>query len=111
MTAVAEVARSGRWRPYQIYMVGLLVLISVSSYMDRSIMSLLQEVIKHDLALSDWELGLVSGPAFALFHSFVGVPVARVAERANRPRLLSAAIVVWSAATALCALAGNIVTL
>jgi MFS transporter, Spinster family, sphingosine-1-phosphate transporter len=100
-------ALSGAWKPHQIYLLTLLVLVSVSSYMDRSIMALLQEVIKHDLALSDWEIGLISGPAFALFHSLVGVPVARIAERADRPKLLSAAVVVWSGATALCGLATN----
>ena len=95
------------WRPYQIYLLAVLVLVTMSSYLDRQVMALLQESIKRDLRLSDWQIGLLSGPAFALFHSFVGLPTARVAERANRPRVLSVAVVVWSTMTALCALAGN----
>ena len=104
-------APGAAWRPYQMFLLGVLLLVAMSSYLDRQIMSLLQEAIKKDLLLSDWELGLVSGPAFALLHSIAGLPMARLAERMNRPRLLSAAIVVWSTMTAFCALATNFVML
>jgi predicted MFS family arabinose efflux permease len=102
-------ALAGGWRPYQYYALFLLVLVSVSNYLDRNIVALLQEPIKADLKLSDWQLGLISGPAFALFYSFAGLPVARIAERANRPALLAVCITVWSTMTALCGMAGNFV--
>ena len=78
-------------------MLFLLVMVSMSSSLDRSIVSLLQEQIKTDLRLSDWQLGLISGPAFALFYSFAGLPMARIAERVRRPKLLAIAMSVWSA--------------
>jgi predicted MFS family arabinose efflux permease len=74
-------------------------------------MALLQEVIKRDLSLTDWQIGLLSGPAFAIFHSFVGLPVARIAERTHRPRLLSIAVIVWSGMTTLCAAASSFLML
>jgi predicted MFS family arabinose efflux permease len=79
--------------------------------MDRGIVSLLQEAIKTDLRLTDVQLGLISGPAFALFYSIAGLPVARLAERMNRPNLLAIAIAFWSTMTALCGAATNFVQL
>lgn len=90
------------WRPYQIYLVGLLLLVTVTNYLDRIVIGVLQEPIKVELGLTDRQLGLLTGPAFALFYSVAGIPVARLAERANRARVLGAAIAVWSLMTALC---------
>jgi sugar phosphate permease len=56
-----------RLRPYQIYIVALLLLITICNYLDRIVLNVLQEPIKRELGLSDWQLGLLSGPAFALF--------------------------------------------
>jgi predicted MFS family arabinose efflux permease len=100
-----------RWRPYQIYLVALLLLVTVSNYLDRIIMGVLQEPIKIELGLSDKQLGLLTGPAFALFYSVAGIPVARLAERANRAKVLAAAITVWSAMTAACGVAQNYISL
>ncbi len=94
-----------RWRPYQIWLLTVLVLVSICNTMDRGIVSLLQESIKTDLRLSDVQLGLISGPAFALFYSVAGLPIARLAERANRSNLLAAAVAFWSAMTGLCGFA------
>ena len=93
------------WRPYHIYIVGLLLLITICNYLDRIVLNVLQEPIKRELRLSDWQLGLLSGPAFALFYSVAGIPVARLAERANRARLMAAVVAVWSTMTALCGFA------
>ena len=101
---IAGIPAQGRWSGYQIYLITILTLVVMCNTMDRSIMSLLQEAIKRDLSLSDEQLGLISGPAFALFYSVAGFPVARLAERFNRPRLVSSAIAFWSAMTALCGL-------
>lgn len=99
------------WRPYQIYVVGLLLAVTVCNYLDRIVLGVLQEPIKHELHLSDSQLGLLTGPAFALFYSLSGIPAARLAERFNRSSLLAAAVGVWSVMTALCGVAQNFVTL
>ena len=108
MTDIADPARASKsWRPYQIYVVGLLLAVTVCNYLDRIVLGVLQEPIKHELHLSDAQLGLLTGPAFALFYSLSGIPAARLAERFNRSSLLAAAIGVWSAMTALCGVAQN----
>lgn len=99
------------WRPYHVYIVGLLLLITVCNYLDRIVLNVLQEPIKRELRLSDWQLGLLSGPAFALFYSVAGIPVARLAERTNRARLMAGVVAVWSAMTALCGTAQGFVQL
>lgn len=99
------------WRPYHIYIVGLLLLITICNYLDRIVLNVLQEPIKRELRLSDWQLGLLSGPAFALFYSVAGIPVARLAERTNRARLMAAVVAVWSTMTALCGVAQGFVQL
>ena len=99
------------WRPYHIYIVALLLLITICNYLDRIVLNVLQEPIKRELGLSDWQLGLLSGPAFALFYSVAGIPVARLAERANRARLMAAVVAVWSTMTALCGVAQGFVQL
>lgn len=100
-----------KWTRYQIWLLTVLVLVSVCNTMDRGIVSLLQEAIKTDLRLSDAQLGLISGPAFALFYSIAGLPVARLAERKNRPNLLAIAIAFWSTMTALCGAATSFIQL
>lgn len=99
------------WTPYQIYVVGLILAVTVCNYLDRIVLGVLQEPIKHELHLSDAQLGLLTGPAFALFYSLSGIPAARLAERFNRSTLLACAIAVWSGMTALCGIANNFVQL
>ena len=77
------------------------------SYMDRQILAILLEDIKADLLLSDTQLGLLSGLAFALFYATLGVPVAALADRSNRRNIISIALTLWSGMTALCGLAQN----
>jgi predicted MFS family arabinose efflux permease len=85
----------------------LLFLVSVTNYADRTVMSILQELIKHDLTLTDTQLGLLGGPIFAIFYAFVGLPLARLAERSSRKRIIVSAVAVWSLITACCGLARN----
>src|SRR5690606_38683253 len=75
------------------------------------ILSILQNPIKQELQLSDTQLGLLGGFAFALFYSTLGVPVARLAERMDRRRLIAASLVIWSVATAASGLALGFVSL
>src|SRR5918992_1740464 len=100
--AALKAAAPGRWSFYQLYVLGLLVLVSASNYIDRGIVGILQEPIKGELKLSDWQLGMISGPAFGILYSLASLPIARWAERGNRSTILALALSVWSGATALC---------
>ena len=92
-------------------MLAILSLFLFVNYLDRYALSILLSPIKRDLALSDTQLGLLTGAAFALLYSTLALPVARIAEHRNRTTVLVAAILVWSTATALCGLAGSFLTL
>lgn len=72
--------------------------------MDRTILSIVQQPLKREFHLSDAQLGMLGGLAFALCYSFLGLPVARLADRSDRRRLIAAALVVWSGMTSLCGL-------
>jgi len=106
-TGPAEASRG--WTRYQFYMIVILVLVSVCNTMDRGVLTLVQEHIKRELALSDLQLGMLSGPVFAIFYSLAGLPVARLSERFNRSRLLAGCLAFWSAATLLCSSAVSFV--
>jgi MFS family permease len=73
------------------------------SFVDRQILSLLVPSIKRDLGVSDTQIGFLQGLSFALFYTFMGLPVGRITDRCNRRNLISASIAVWSFFTALCA--------
>jgi predicted MFS family arabinose efflux permease len=92
---------------YKRYFLAVLVLTLASNYIDRYVLGLLLQDIKVDLALSDTQLGLLSGIAFALFYSAMGIPIARAADRGNRVAIISLATAIWSVAVALCGLAGS----
>lgn len=89
------------------YPLILLTIIYVSNYVDRQILSILIPQIKAELELSDGQLGLLSGFAFAIFYATLGLPIARLADRSNRRNILFAATAIWSGFTALCGLAQN----
>lgn len=90
---------------YARYAIGLLMIVYMLSFLDRQVMSILAEPIKRDLGLADWQIGAVSGLAFALFYTLVGIPVARFSERGHRPYIIASAISVWSGFTILCGFA------
>jgi predicted MFS family arabinose efflux permease len=83
------------------YGLALLTALSFFNYLDRMVMAVLVEPIKRDLHLSDTQMGLVAGFAFALLYALAGLPIARLADRSSRVKLVSACLVVWSAMTAL----------
>lgn len=89
------------------FVLGLLLLSYTVSFVDRTALGILQEKIKYDLHLSDWQLGLMSGPAFALLYAATGIPVARLTERFDRRVILSTCLVIWSAMTMACGAANN----
>src|SRR5688572_9379371 len=94
---------AGLYSPaYRRTALALLALVYVFNFVDRQVLSILAESIKIDLALSDTQLGLVTGLAFALFYCLMGLPLARYAERGDRPGLIAAALTVWSGFTIAC---------
>lgn len=87
--------------------VGLLSLAYLLAMVDRLVFSLLVEPIKNDLHLSDAQIGALAGLAFGLFYTLMGIPIGRLADRAHRPALIAAAVLLWSAATMACGLASS----
>lgn len=94
--------RAPQSRPYKGWALFLLFLTYTSSYVDRSIIGILQEPIKHELGLSDGQLGILGGLSFALFYTTLAIPIARLAERYSRKLIISASLVAWSLMTILC---------
>jgi MFS transporter, Spinster family, sphingosine-1-phosphate transporter len=92
---------------YRAYVLGMLVVVYVFNFLDRQIVTILAEPIKNDLGLNDTQIGLMTGLAFAIFYTVLGIPIARLADRANRVSIISAALVIWSGMTALCGMAQN----
>jgi len=84
-----------------------LVIAYTLNFIDRQIVGILAEPIKHDLHLTDSELGWMGGTAFALFYTVLAIPLAMLADRKDRSWIIAAGLGVWSAATALCGLAQN----
>ena len=89
------------------YTVAVLAVVYAFNYIDRQLIVILQEAIKQDLGFADWQLGLLSGFAFAIFYTLMGVPIARYADRANRRNIIALAITTWSLMTAVCGAVGN----
>ena len=87
--------------------VGLLTIAYVFSFIDRYVLGLLIEPIKADLGLTDTQIGLLLGPAFAIFYATMGLPLGWLADRKNRIRIVAIGIAVWSVATAASGLARN----
>jgi MFS family permease len=89
----------------------LLLFVYILNFLDRQIVNILAEPIKRSLELSDTALGLLAGPAFAVFYALLGIPIARYADQpgSNRVWLISASLAIWSAMTAVCGFAQNFV--
>lgn len=96
---------------YRKYALGILLIGYIINFVDRSILSLLLEPIKLELALTDSQLGFLGGLAFAVFYTFMGIPIAALADRRSRVKILAVSMVIWSAMTAICGLANNFLTL
>jgi predicted MFS family arabinose efflux permease len=94
-------------KPYRAYVLGALFVIFTLNFIDRTLVGVLQEKIGVELGVTDFQLGLLGGPAFAILYTLLGVPIARYAERRNRIYIIAAGAALWSAMTAACGLAGN----
>lgn len=88
--------RRARW-----YALSLLTIVYTFNFVDRQLLAILQESIKAELSLSDSQLGLLTGFAFAIFYVTAGIPIARWADRANRRDIVSLSLFIWSFMTAL----------
>lgn len=106
-TAAASPASAG----YRRYMLVLLTAGFGLNLLDRQIINVLAEAIKHDLRLADWQLGALTGLSFALLYSVVALPIARLADRGNRVRIIGFAVLGWSVFTACCGMAASFVQL
>jgi len=109
---MSAVQASGRFgRGYRTWLLVLLFLLNTLNFADRAILSALAEAVKRDLAISDFQLGLLQGLGFALLYALLGLPIARWAERGSRIRIIAIAGAIWSLFAALCGAAGSFVQL
>lgn len=92
---------------YRSYVLALLTVVYAFNFIDRQILVILQEPIKAELGLSDTQLGLLTGFAFAVFYVVCGIPIAKWAEHSARRSIIALAITVWSSMTALSGLVQN----
>jgi len=98
---------AGTYSPNRGYVLFILVVVYTFNFIDRQIVGILAVPIKADLGLSDTQLGLMGGLAFALFYTGLGIPVALLADRISRTWIMTAALAIWSAMTAASGLATN----
>src|SRR5260370_5594827 len=92
---------------YRRYLLLLLVILLMFNFVDRFALGLVLQDIKRDLSLSDTQLGFLTGIAFALFYSLMGIPIARWTDTGNRVKVISLTAAVWSVAVALSGMAAG----
>lgn len=110
MESDAEMAAAGAQAdagPYAWYVVGILVLAYTFSFIDRQILTLMVDPIRETLQISDTQLSLLHGFAFAIFYSIMGIPIGRLVDSRRRTTIIAAGVAVWSIMTAVCGLARN----
>lgn len=105
MTSVATETPGNERSRYRYLVLFMLLVVYCLSYVDRQIIGILALPIKTDLGLSDTQLGLMGGFAFAIFYTATGIPIARLADRFNRTWIITASLTLWSGFTAVCGLA------
>src|SRR5947207_4925448 len=94
-------------RRYKHYLLAVLMVILAFNYVDRLALGLVLQDVKLEFQASDTQLGFLSGMAFAIFYSVMGIPIARWADRGNRVTIISLSAAFWSVAVALCGAVGN----
>jgi predicted MFS family arabinose efflux permease len=96
---------------YRRYALALLVAIYTVNFLDRQVVTLLIEPIKADLKLDDFQVGAMGGLWFALLYTILGIPIARAADKGDRPVIMTISLAVWSGFTLLAGAAWNFVVL
>ena len=98
-------------KKYRNYVLGMLLIVYIFNFIDRTIINILTEPIKETFGVEDWQMGLLGGPAFAILYTFVGIPIARYSERSHRVWIIAASIALWSLMTVLCGFAWSFLAL
>src|SRR5580693_6148662 len=89
------------------YVLGLLFCSYIVAFIDRGLVSVAAAPIKHDLHLSDAQLGLLNGTAFVALYCVCGIPLGWLADRIDRRAVIALGLLIWSAMTAACAITGS----
>src|ERR1700684_3209659 len=97
MSETRSVTKTGGAR-----LLAILLLAYIFNFVDRQIVGVLAVPIKAELHLSDTRIGLMIGPAFALFYTALGIPIAWLADRHSRVKIIAASLALWSLFTGLC---------
>jgi predicted MFS family arabinose efflux permease len=97
--------------PYAVYVLILLTVIATINVVDRQVMSLLAQSVKHDLGLTDSQLGIIMGPATGLVFAIGGIPLARLADRTSRKWVIGGCLLFFSFASTACGFVANFVQL
>lgn len=100
---------AGRFYPW--YATGVLMTAYVLSYLDRQILYLMVDPIRKDLHITDFQYSLLTGAAFGIFYTLMGLPIGWLADKTNRIRLITIGITAWSIMTGLCGFAQSYGTL
>jgi MFS family permease len=111
MTTLSSAAPAAKAPAYSWYVLGVLCVAGLVSSVDRQILNLLVEPIKRSLAITDTQISLLQGFAFALFYAFMAIPLGRLADTTNRRNVIVAGVFTWTIATLCCGLAGGFVVL
>ncbi|MDD3836534.1 MAG: MFS transporter [Phenylobacterium sp.] len=98
-------------RAYRAWVLFALLVVYTFNFIDRVLVSIVQEPIRAEFNLTDTQLGLLGGPTFAILYTLLGIPIARLAERKNRMTILAVCVGLWSAMTAACGMATSYATL
>jgi MFS family permease len=98
--AVASPSERQAW-----FLVFTLLIFYIFSFIDRQIISLMVGPLKRDMGVNDSLIGLLGGPAFAIFYTLCGIPIGRLADRMNRKKIIAVGVVIWSLMASLCGLA------
>lgn len=107
MSDIATTAEPAAPTQSRLYVLIILTLVYTFNHIDRQILVILLEPIKADMGLSDAQLGLLSGLAFAAFYATLGIPIAMWADRGDRRKIIALALTIWSGMTAVSGLAQN----
>jgi len=98
-------------RRYRLWLVAVLLLVSTLNFADRAVLAVLAQPIKEDLKLTDTDIGMLQGLAFAILYSVLGLPLGWLAERFSRKGLMAICVAAWSMMTVACGFATNFATM
>lgn len=104
---LSDAAKAYQRPAYRYLVLGILTTVYISNFVDRQVINILASYIIEDLQLTDGQFGMLSGLAFALIYTSLGIPIARLADISNRRNIIAISVGIWSIMTALCGAANN----